>query len=476
MAENRVLFSSSSAVMWAGGLLIGNSTADVLSVDVDSRRCGIGTLFVALAGEQVDGHDFLQAAFGSGACGAVISREWYEGGGSEQFELPAGRFLLAVEDPLLALQRLAASYMEGIKKPVRIGITGSNGKTTTKELVAAVLGEKYRVIKTSGNFNSEIGLPLTVFNIDNSYDYAVIEMGINRVGEMDVLAEILRPDMVVITNIGTAHIGIFKDIQTTAHEKRRAVSFFKEQNTLFVFENEKFFDYLDAGHPGKSLKYGAESFGAEFSDLSFKEAGLRGWRVSFDGVEIDFPLIGRHNLENAFCACALGRYCGLSNEQIKAGLEGAVSLSGRSEIIEGAVTIIQDCYNANADSVERALHFADAVEWTGRKIYVLGDMKELGAESTAMHQRIGMAAAESSADMVFFFGRDSQTSFEAASAACAGHGRPALYHTDDYHELEQMLLNAAAAGDLILIKGSRSMNLERLIEPLGAGFAEGPSC
>ena len=250
MAEAEYIFTSAEAAAWTGGRLLGDAAVSVFSAEVDSRKCTEGCIFFALEGERVDGHDYVEAAFNAGACGAVVSAGWAGLDEAAAMLVEEGRFLLAVDSPLKALQHAASAYMKNITGPVRVGITGSSGKTTTKELVAAVLDEKYSVVKTAGNYNSEIGLPLTVFNIRNSHDYAVIEMGINRVGEMDVLSEILRPDLVVITNIGTAHIGIFKNIETTAFEKRRSVSFFDESGWLFVDEDEQFRDFLADGHPG----------------------------------------------------------------------------------------------------------------------------------------------------------------------------------------------------------------------------------
>ena len=470
-AEKRVLFTAADASLWGGGLLVGSPDTEVFSVDVDSRRCGQGTLFVALKGERADGHDYVSSVFGSGAAGAVVSKKWYESFSGEARLHPENGFLLVVDEPLLALQKISASYMKKIKKPVKIGVTGSNGKTTTKELIAAVLARKFNVVKTEGNFNSEIGLPLTVFNIDNSYDYAVVEMGVNRMGEMDVLAEILRPDLVVITNIGTAHIGIFKNMETIAAEKRRSVSFFNAENTLFVSEAEDFFDFLDSGHPGKTIKYGPEIFGSENEGFSCSERGLKGWRIVFNGTQIDFPLIGRHNLENAVCACTLGRFLGVDDSGLKAGLESINIISGRSEIIEGPVTIIQDCYNANADSVGKAILFADELEWDGRKIYVLGDMKELGEASAEIHRGIGLSAANSSANRIYFYGPDSIEAYNSAQSS----GTADCFHTEDYEDLKSMLLEDLGRGDLLLLKGSRSMSLERLLEPVKALFMEG-SC
>jgi UDP-N-acetylmuramoyl-tripeptide--D-alanyl-D-alanine ligase len=376
MVEGMELFTAFDAASWTGGELIGEASCAVYSAAVDSRKCRAGSLFFALRGERADGHDFLDQAFAGGACGAVVSEEWWSRLSAPNRDLSDGKcFYLVVADPLKALQLIASEYLKRIKGPVRIGITGSNGKTTTKELIAGVLSEKYSVVKTDGNYNSEIGLALTVFNIKENHDYAVIEMGINRVGEMDVLSEILCPDIVVITNIGTAHIGIFKNMETIAYEKRQAASCFTGKELLFIAEDEPFKDFLVEDLNGKAVSFGENTLKADYSDFSCRNIGLHGWEIKVEKYQVRFPLVGSHNLKNALCAYSVGLSQGLSHEQIGIGLEKSVALFGRSQIIEGPVTIIHDSYNSNADSLQQSILFADELVWTGPKRYVVADMK-----------------------------------------------------------------------------------------------------
>ncbi len=482
MAESGALFVSAEAAAWAEGGLYGDSSVPVVSAETDSRRCGEGFLFFALKGERVDGHDFIGKAFQNGACGAVVSSEW-EGVGSFSDAVKInGRFFIFVSSPLDALQKIASSYMKTVRHPVRIGVTGSNGKTTTKELIASVLGEVYSVVKTEGNYNSEIGLPLTVFNINEGHDFAVIEMGINRVGEMDILAEILRPDIVVVTNIGTAHIGAFETIENTAYEKRRAVSFFDKDGLLFVDEDDGFSGFMSEGHPGKTVRYGLTALADSAESFNCSCLGLKGWEIELDGNRIGFPLVGEHNLKNAVCALTVGRYLGLSGKDIKAGLEKSVPLFGRSEIVEGPVTVILDCYNSNADSLMKSLDFADELDWNGCKNYVIGDMGELGESSREIHENAGKAALCCKADNVFFFGPATEASFryvidtpDVGTEGCGCEKRPDFFHASDYSELEKSLISVLREGDLVLIKGSRSMEMERLLGPVLAKFG-GEAC
>ncbi|MBI9105113.1 MAG: UDP-N-acetylmuramoyl-tripeptide--D-alanyl-D-alanine ligase [Spirochaetales bacterium] len=474
-SRHEALFSAVEVAAWSNGKLDGDSSAVLTGVIIDSRECGPGGLFVALKGENTDGHNYLDKAYENGAAGAVVSERWILE--NEYPDIPEGRFLLTVAEPLEALQAVAAAYLGCIKHPVRIGVTGSNGKTTTKELISRVLSKKYSVVKTEGNFNSEIGLPLSVFNIKDRHDYAVIEMGINRVGEMDVLTEILRPDIVVITNIGTAHIGIFKTRETIAFEKRRAMSLFNDESVLFLDENCDFRDFLVEEHPGRLELFGCRSLVAEGHSLSALSRGLKGWTLSLDEREIAYPLIGEHNLKNALCAVKVGLFADVPRNSIAEALEEAQPLFGRSQIIDGPVTIIQDCYNANADSLLGSISFADDLEWEGAKRYVIGDMKELGASSREIHEAAGRASAAGAAAEVFFFGEDAEVSYKAAVSAGEklGGTTPRFFWTDDFKVLESKLFKSITAGDLLLLKASRSMNLERLV-PMVEEYNRGKRC
>ena len=477
MVETRgVVMTAEKAAEYAGGRLYGPAGAAVSGFESDSRKCAPGLVFVAMAGERTDGHNYISAAFESGACGALVDASRAD---RLEEQLPEGRFFIYCDDPLKGLQKIAAGYMKTLSRPVRIGITGSNGKTTTKELTASVLSEKYSVISTEGNYNSEIGLPQTVFRINDGHDYAVIEMGINRMGEMEVLADILRPDIVVITNIGSAHIGIFNTVETIAAEKGKAVSFFDGSGTLFLDEDEAFRELLTRELQGSVQDYGERSLAAS-AGFEAESLGLGGWKVTLGRGEAEcsfiFPLVGVHNLKNAICAASVGLFCGLATSEIAAGLQKSVPVFGRGEIIEGPVTVIQDCYNANLESMLGALDFTDDLKWPGNRIYVLGDMKELGDSSTAVHAAVGRAAGRGNADWVLFLGRDSALAFSEAENIVSESGRgPKLFLAEEMEQLEEKMLEILEEGDLVLLKASRTMNLERLTAPALAKF-RGEKC
>jgi UDP-N-acetylmuramoyl-tripeptide--D-alanyl-D-alanine ligase len=336
-------------------------------------------------------------------------------------------------------------------------VTGSSGKTTTKELIGAILSKSVSTMVSKGNLNSEIGVPLSVFDIHSGHVDAVFEMGINHENEMDILASIVKPDLAVITNIGSAHIGILGSQEKIAEEKRTITKYFTGTEALFLFEEERFYDHLSKNVNGNVIRYGPKSTqGIKGS----KNLGLDGTAIDWEGLRIRFPLVGIHNYHNALAAISVATYLKIPPEYIKAGLEGIKPLFGRSEIIPGKINIIKDCYNANPDSMEKALVFLSALSWAGRKIAVLGSMCELGWETKPAHRAIGKLAGGLNLDKVFFYGTemaDALNAFreESNNEACEGY--------TDFNMLAERVTEELADGDLVLVKGSRAMELEKLI-------------
>jgi UDP-N-acetylmuramoyl-tripeptide--D-alanyl-D-alanine ligase len=460
------LFAAAEAAEAVGGELVGDRGARISSVAVDSRKAEAGSLFVALPGERTDGHAFIGAALASGAS-CVFARA------DRRAEVLGGRELGAaglafvfVPDVLRALQALARSYRRRFPSLLRVGITGSSGKTTTKECVASILGRSRSVILNPGNLNSDIGLPLSIFGIGGRHEIGIFEMGMNRVGEMGELAEAFEPDLALVTNIGTAHIGILGSRQAIAEEKKKIFSRFDGRQCGFVWEDDAFNAFLKEGVRGEVLDFGTRS---TMGLRVLRDAGLAGYELEWKGRSFRFPLPGRHNLLDAIGAAALSSRAGASDDDVAAGLASVKPLFGRSELMEGEYTILRDCYNANPDSTEAAIRLCDSVERAvGRRVYVLGSMLELGAESDAAHRRIGAAAGMSSADALFFFGAESKAAFEAARMA--GFRGLAIFETD-FDRLLASLRGYLRAGDLVLLKASRGMALERLAEALIPGAA-----
>jgi UDP-N-acetylmuramoyl-tripeptide--D-alanyl-D-alanine ligase len=458
--RSEALFSAAEVAEAVGGELVGNPGALVLSVVVDSRKVEALSLFVALPGERTDGHAYVAAALGSGSA-CVIARSDRKaevlGAAGDALGSAAAVF---VPDALAALQALARAYRKRFPRLLRVGITGSSGKTTTKECVASILGRSRSIILNPGNLNSDIGLPLSTFLIRAEHEVGVFEMGMNRAGEMGELAEVFEPDLALITNVGTAHIGILGSRQAIAQEKKGIFSEFDGTQAGFVWEDDAFNAFLKEGVRGEVLDFGPRS---TVGIRVVKDAGLAGYDLEWKGRPFRFPLPGRHNLLDAIGAPALASRAGASDGDVAEGLASVKPLFGRSELLEGEYTILRDCYNANPDSVEAAIRLCDSVERVGRRVYVLGSMLELGAESDAAHRRVGAAAGMSAADALFFFGAECKPAFEAARMA--GFRGLAIFETE-FERLRASLRGYLRSGDLVLLKASRGMALERLAEAL----------
>ncbi len=447
----------------AGTALAKGPDARFSRVETDSRSAGPGCLFVALKGERADGHDHAAAAAASGAAAILVSEAWWRSAGAAMADAdPAfrGVAVVAVPDPLKALQAAASAWRSRFCAR-RIGVTGSSGKTTVKELIASILSVSHSVVRNPGNLNSDIGLPASVFLMRPSHEYAVFEMGINAIGEMDVLAGIFRPDCALINNIGTAHIGLLGGTRLgIASEKKKICSRFDGGQDLVVHEDDEFRDFLVQDVRGRCHSFGPRSVRLFEGARSL---GLAGWSFRYAGTEATLSLPGAHNLLNALAAARVAELHDVPPEEVREGLAAVKALSGRSEILEGPVTVVNDCYNANAESTLAALAFCDEADCAGRRVYVLGSMKELGSESRAAHARVGEAAARSRADVVLFFGEEARDAFDAASALAPA---AELRHHLRFDDLARDASAIARPGDIVLLKASRSMELERLADIL----------
>jgi UDP-N-acetylmuramoyl-tripeptide--D-alanyl-D-alanine ligase len=435
---------------------------------IDSRDARPFTLFVPLKGERTDGHLHIKTAIENGSSAVLVDKVWAESHAAtlQEWADVYNVLFFPVHDTLKHMQILAARHRQLFKDLKVVGVTGSNGKTTTKEMIASILETMGSTYKNPGNLNSEIGLPLTVLRMNKQYEYAVLEMGINHIGEMDILVDIARPGTALVTNIGTAHIGYLGSKRRIAEEKRKIFSLQDTSGRAFVYENESFADVLLENAQGENLRFGEKSL-AELIEVV--DLGLEGQKLVFTDCTVTLALPGIHNLNNALAAIALCRSLGADWNHIRMGLEKLSAVFGRSEILKGKVDIIQDCYNANPDSVMAAVRMLMDLPSEGRRLLVLGDMLELGEESHTSHSDLGRALTDSSVDKLFFFGPE----MKAAAIEYRLCGKDA-FHTDDYRILEQEVLSTAEKGDLLLLKGSRGMELERLTAPLLKGMSTEP--
>ncbi|MEJ5189006.1 UDP-N-acetylmuramoyl-tripeptide--D-alanyl-D-alanine ligase [Treponema sp. J25] len=439
-----------------------NPQQGISSVTIDSRNVTEGALFVALPGTVTDGHAYVEKAFQQGAVFALVQENRMEQYGATIVAAArgAGKNVMVVPDTLRALQDLARWYVDRFPHLIRVGITGSSGKTTTKEIAAAMIRSEKVVVMNEGNLNSETGLPLSVFSIRPEHQVGVFELGMNRVGEITELARVLRPHIALITNIGTAHIGKLGSQEAIAREKKEIFSQFTGREVAIIPESDPFAAFLKEGVRGRIRSFGYRSM------VSLGEVtplGIEGTRIVWDGVPVILPLPGTHNVLNALGAAAIAQEVGISAEGIRQGIAQVRPLFGRGEIIKGPVTILRDCYNANPESMEQAVGFCDSLEWKGKRVYVIGSMLELGEKSEEAHRQIAHVLAKSKADRIFLFGEETAI-MEPIVAATKGSA--AVGYTTSFDELQEKVRRSVEEGDLVLLKGSRGMALERLTEIL----------
>ncbi len=454
----KALFTVSSAAIMSKGVFVspGNFDPDIFSVSIDSRKVEKGSLFVALKGESTDGHEFISDAVKAGASGLMVSEFYYSNLKKSPGNINSNVCLIVVKNTLAGLHSLSSSWVDGFDGLIKIAVTGSNGKSTTKEMIGSILSEDGSTIINEGNLNSETGLPLSVLNIKDYHKYGVFEMGINHTGEMKALVSVFKPQYAVITNIGTAHIGLMGSQKAIAKEKADIFTYFNKNNTAFIYENDAWVDYLSGLCPGKIVRFGVESTqGIE----NVIDLGLEGWLIYYRGIEIRLKLIGLHNLNNAAAAISLADSLGIGFEQIKTGLEKIKAMKGRSEIIPGSVTLIDDSYNANAESMDRIFSFIKNLQWKGRVVLVLGSMKELGSSSTEIHRSVGIKAANLKPDLIYFYGEEMEDAFNTVAKL---FNEKNFIYVSEYSELKTNVVNFLKNGDLVLLKGSRAMGLNRL--------------
>ncbi|HCA19936.1 MAG TPA: UDP-N-acetylmuramoylalanyl-D-glutamate--2,6-diaminopimelate ligase [Treponema sp.] len=465
-AEIESLLTLEDVLESTGGVhVLGSGDFHFSSVQTDSRQIEKNSLFVPLIGENQDGHKYVPQAVEKGASVVFVAMPVYEKNpdffNKVSMENPSV-FFIAVENTLHALQAAASRYVEKFPDLIRIGVTGSSGKTTTKEILASILQQKYRVITNLGNLNSETGLPLSVFNIRKEHQVGLFEMGMNRKDEMAEISAVLKPRFAVITNIGTAHIGNLGSRENIASEKGRIFDHFHSFGTAVIPRDDDFADFLASLVDGNIVFYGD----GEDEGISFvADHGLDGTEFTVDGKKAVLPLPGKYNYKNALGAIALSRVLGVSSEQIVEGISNLHPLFGRSQVIHGDYIIVQDCYNANPDSMEKAIEFVSSVSGKN-KVFVLGDMLELGEESKTAHQKIGLMAKDSGASLVVFAGDEMKEAYNAARDLCR-----CVYiegHSDEsMKKISDAVRSSCEKGSVVLIKGSRGMGLERVTSLLG---------
>ncbi len=452
--ENMTLANIAAA---CGGIYYGaeeDKNREIAGAVIDNRLIEKDYLFIAIKGARVDGHSFIPAAFEAGAL-AVLSEH--------ELENPAGAYIL-VDSCEKAMKKIAGFYRRSLDIKV-VGITGSVGKTSTKEMIASVLAQKYNVLKTEGNFNNEIGLPLTIFKIRKEHEVAVLEMGISDFGEMHRLAEMANPDICVITNIGLCHLENLIDRDGILKAKTESFEHLTANGIAVLNGDDDKLCTKQEVNGRKTVFYGMGTENTIYA-TDVEAVGLTGTKAVIHirtGAEstfaVEIPIAGEHNVYNALAAVGVARELGLTTEEIKRGIESVQTISGRSNLIHrNGLTIIDDCYNANPVSMKASIDVLAKAE--GRKIAVLGDMGELGADERALHYSVGEHFAGKGIDMLFCAGDLSEEIAKAAQAVCDDMG---VAHFKTKEELLENLEKQCRAGDTILIKASHFMNFSALV-------------
>lgn len=442
----------------------GQQMEDVLvtGVSIDSRTVEVGDLFIPFRGEQVNGHQYVRNAIGKGARASL----WMKDEPNPPQDIP----LIFVDDPETALQEMARVYRDKLQCKV-IGITGSNGKTSTKDLIASVLKHNFNVKETIGNFNNELGLPLTLLSLEDNTEYAVLEMGMSGFGEISFLSKLAKPDYVVITNIGEAHMQDLGSREGIAKAKFEIIDGLSEDGILFFDGDEPLLQALVKRHTEtKTISFG---YGEE-NALSLKEISStdKGSGFSVTGIvdgEFTIPVYGAHQVKNALSAILLANEFALSQEQIDHSLKQAKLTDMRMQPIIGKndVLYINDAYNAAPTSMRAALSFLKETELRKEKWVVLGDMLELGEEEKRYHELLAEQLGEMNLQGILLYGERMKWLYdEIKPTTKTPH---LLWSQADYEPIKQMLQLNASEDSVVLIKGSRGMALEHIIELTALG-------
>lgn len=453
-----------------GELLCGDRGRPFSGVSIDSRRISIDDLFVAIKGDFHDGHSFITDVVKCGVCGLVVGRdkidEIFSDGRVREDWRKKGIACVAVKDTTKALGDLAAFQCRRSSVSV-VAITGSNGKTTTKEMTHAIVSRCFRTLSTSGNFNNQIGLPLTLLELSRSHQWAVLELGMNNPGEIRRLSEICMPDIGVITNIGPAHLEGLGSLEGVMHAKTELLENIKPNGTVVLnVDDPKLLDL--AGKTSKKVLLFGFSEDADIRAISVKKNGPRtSFTLSMptESLSIDLKIAGDFMVSNALAASAIGYLLGLTAEEIKAGLEEFNPVQGRMNVFKTkcGIHIIDDTYNANPGSMESAIMTLNSLKGEQRGMVVAGDMYELGEHAEPMHKKIGSVAAGAGISRLYIAGKFAGS--VAAGARSEGMDTRDIF-TGTKEEIVKDLEERLCPDDWVLVKGSRAMGMEKIVQSL----------
>lgn len=442
-----------------GEIIFGNFNDEISHISIDSRDIKNNTLFVAIIGEKKDAHDFISQVFENGGRLCIVSRR--------DIDYIEGMTYILVKDTIEALQEIALFYRQGIKIPL-VAVTGSVGKTTTREMVAAALSQGMRVFKTPANFNSQIGVPLTIFSIDDKAQIGIIEMGISIPGEMERIARIVSPDVAIITNIGVTHIELLGSRENIMLEKSHIQDFMEAGSAVYLNSSD---DLLrEAFNKREELTYRYFSDDIKYSKQIYaKNIAIKDGLANFtaciddDEIEINLSVYGTHQVINAVVALAVAKHFNVDLDIAKKGLENFRGFKHRQQILKkGNIRIIDDTYNASPVSMKAAIQILEDIKAKGRKVAVLADMKELGADEELFHKEVGRFLAEKkTVNIIYSLGK-----LAKCLALEAKHYNDEIEVFDflDKNELDKFILDTLEDDDVLLFKGSNSMKLSDSVD------------
>lgn len=448
-----------------GKLVAGVEQTPLSGVAIDSRTIQGGELFVALRGHRFDGHDFAQLALDRGGQGVLIDSPL------PHLMRSGDQAVIRVNNTLRALQEIARYHRSRFRLPI-IAITGSNGKTTTREMASGILSRRFSTLQSAENLNNHIGLPLTLLRLRTHHRVAVVEMGINRPGELKQLGEIASPQVGLITNVGPTHLEFLDHEEGVAAAKRELLESLGPDGVAILNRDDRHFEFLEAGVRGELLTFGVQNEADVMADqvrpvTDFGSAfRLRIRRDSpEEDAQVSLRVMGRHNVYNALAAAAVARSQGVDIQDIREGLEHFEPVFLRTNLLEiGGIYYLLDAYNANPASVQSALEVLESIPATGKKIAVLGDMLELGKAGPRAHREIGRLLVRTGIYHLIAVG--AQSVQMVRGAGLAGMEANRMDHTHRLEDAAQLLRRTAQPGDHVLIKGSRGMAMERILEIL----------
>jgi UDP-N-acetylmuramoyl-tripeptide--D-alanyl-D-alanine ligase len=469
--EPIALTSAELAAVTKGRMVSGAPDRRIERVSIDSRSISEGDLFIAIRGDRFDGHEFVTAALGAGAAGAVVTMA---PAAPEAGHGRSAPFLLKVEDTTRALQDIAREVRRRSGAKV-VAITGSAGKTTTKELTAEFLSARYSVFRNKGNLNNHIGLPLSLLELRTRPEVAVVELGMNHPGEISTLVGIAEPDVRVWTNVGDAHLGFFVSADAIADAKGEILEGARPSDLLVANADDPRVMAHSSRFAGRRITFGV-SEGADVRATDVQHRGLDGVAANVSTphghIHLTTPLLGLGNLSNLLAATAVASELGVALDAIaeRAGAMRPAPHRGALLRLPGGVTLIDDSYNSSPAALKQSLATIAAATGSARKVAVLGEMLELGAHATRLHRECGRAAAGAGLDLLITVGGDPAKQL-ADEARAAGLPEANVMHAATSEEAAELALKRVRPGDLVLVKGSRGIRTDSVVERLKVEFA-----